>query len=351
MLKTMLLGVGLVAVLGMPTTASAQTFVRGDANPDGVVNIADVISILANIFNAGVAPAEAQDVNDNGVVEISDPVYLLQFLFSGGNPPPPPFPNPGTDTTPPNFPAAPSGNVDFRLGAAAGCQGDQVFLPMFIDNSVTLEAITVRITYNDLELTNLSVDDTPMISILGQQPDFFDTEIQPGATKVAAVFSLIQNINLGPGTNQNVMNFLFTISAAVATGQTVLVDFTDDLLLGFFNLASVSGQAELAGVSGGTIDVNCMATEFRRGDVNEDNAVSISDAIALINFLFVMGPSPNCERTMDCNGDGLLNVADPIALLNALFSSGPTLPGPFPGCGTSSTASAIPCLTYGGTCP
>jgi hypothetical protein len=68
-------------------------FLRGDANGDALVNIADAISALGYLFSQGAVPCQAAlDANGDGGVQIADPVYVLGFLFAGGQPPGPPFP-------------------------------------------------------------------------------------------------------------------------------------------------------------------------------------------------------------------------------------------------------------------
>ena len=61
-------------------------FIRGDANDDGVLNIADPIAILGILFSGdpAAACADAVDVNDDGNHDISDPISALGALFSGG---------------------------------------------------------------------------------------------------------------------------------------------------------------------------------------------------------------------------------------------------------------------------
>ena len=78
------------------------TFLRGDANSDCSVNIADPVSVLGFLFSGAAQPVclDALDANDTGSVNISDAVSVLNFLFSGGPPPSPPGHSvPGTDPT------------------------------------------------------------------------------------------------------------------------------------------------------------------------------------------------------------------------------------------------------------
>jgi hypothetical protein len=62
---------------------------RGDANGDGVINIADVVYLINYLFTGGSAPnpMDAGDANCDGTVNIADVVYLINYLFSGGPPP------------------------------------------------------------------------------------------------------------------------------------------------------------------------------------------------------------------------------------------------------------------------
>ncbi|MEM7166416.1 MAG: M12 family metallo-peptidase [Planctomycetota bacterium] len=76
-------------------------FLRGDANDDGGVDVADAVRILAYLFSSGsVNCLVSLDANDDEGVDIADAVRVLAYLFSGGMAPPEPFPGPGLDPTP-----------------------------------------------------------------------------------------------------------------------------------------------------------------------------------------------------------------------------------------------------------
>ncbi len=76
-------------------------FLRGDANRDGAVNIADAVYILQNLFAQGPAILcpDAADSNDDEGVNIADAVYILQNLFAQGPAIPPPEGACGEDPT------------------------------------------------------------------------------------------------------------------------------------------------------------------------------------------------------------------------------------------------------------
>jgi hypothetical protein len=93
-----------------------RTFLRGDTDADGSLDISDAIHLLGHLFLGEEAPScvDAADANDDAVLDLGDAVHLLQFLFLGGPPPGQPFPACGPDPTPDSFGCAPQ----------AGCAAD-----------------------------------------------------------------------------------------------------------------------------------------------------------------------------------------------------------------------------------
>ena len=72
---------------------------------------------------------------------------------------------------------------------------------------------------------------------------------------------------------------------------------------------------------------------YLAGDVNSDATVNLTDALLTLNFLFVNGARPACDRGADFDGDQALTLSDPLSTVNFLFLNGPPPPGPFPNCG------------------
>jgi hypothetical protein len=69
--------------------SSGPNWVFGDANGDGIVDVADVVYLINYLFTEGPPPEPmaAGDANDDCVVDIADVVYLLNYLFLEGDPP------------------------------------------------------------------------------------------------------------------------------------------------------------------------------------------------------------------------------------------------------------------------
>ncbi len=82
-----------VAVRVLPE-GGLVAFIRGDANSDGAVDLADAISILQYLFAGGPGPClAAQDTNGSGGIDIADAIFLLEYLFVNGAVPPLPGPD------------------------------------------------------------------------------------------------------------------------------------------------------------------------------------------------------------------------------------------------------------------
>lgn len=86
-------------ILGPIFDACATTYVTGDNNDDGGVDVADAVTLLGQLFVPGTDPSTcvaAGDANGDDTVDISDGIYLLSFLFVPGSPSPAsPFPDCG----------------------------------------------------------------------------------------------------------------------------------------------------------------------------------------------------------------------------------------------------------------
>lgn len=99
----------------------------------------------------------------------------------------------------------------------------------------------------------------------------------------------------------------------------------------FFLVEGETVAVELGGVDG-----------FRRGDVDGNGEVNLSDGIFLLSHLFVGGPPPSCPDAADAGDHGQLNVASAIFIFNFLFLGGAPPPAPGPSdCGPDRTGDGL----------
>ena len=79
--------------------------------------------------------------------------------------------------------------------------------------------------------------------------------------------------------------------------------------------------------------------EFVRGDSNDDGLVDISDAVAVLLYLFEGAATPSCPDAADGDDSGAIDLTDSVYVLQYLFSQGPQPPAPFPLPGADPTPS------------
>ncbi|MEM7231388.1 MAG: hypothetical protein AAF517_04405 [Planctomycetota bacterium] len=74
-------------------------------------------------------------------------------------------------------------------------------------------------------------------------------------------------------------------------------------------------------------------SQFIRGDSNGSGDFDITDAITVLNFLFIGGSRPPCFAAADLNGNQQVDLSDAVYALNTLFLGGPNPSAPYPNCG------------------
>jgi hypothetical protein len=90
---------------------------------------------------------------------------------------------------------------------------------------------------------------------------------------------------------------------------------------------------------------------FRRGDVDGDGFINISDPINILDFFFASWELPRCLKASDIDDDGSVNVGDVIQLLNYLFTGNRDISAPSPLCGIDCTEDLLYCYGQYGCMP
>ena len=72
------------------------------------------------------------------------------------------------------------------------------------------------------------------------------------------------------------------------------------------------------------VNTSMHVCEWILGDANGDGKINVSDAVYIINYVFIQGfPPPNPLLKADSNCDDRINVSDAVYLINLVFSHGP----------------------------
>lgn len=93
---------------------------------------------------------------------------------------------------------------------------------------------------------------------------------------------------------------------------------TYDMLLNSHSKASILYMATRHGVFRYTDPVN-----FLCGDADGSGAISTSDAVYVITYIFAGGPAPNPVLSGDADCNGLVTISDAVYLINYIFAGGP----------------------------
>jgi hypothetical protein len=89
------------------------------------------------------------------------------------------------------------------------------------------------------------------------------------------------------------------------------------------------------------------AQDFRRGEVDGKNGLSITDAVQLLHHLFAGGQlASGCQDAADADDNGKLEVTDAVFILHYLFLRGPAPQSPFPNCTTDPTEDTLTCESF-----
>jgi hypothetical protein len=75
----------------------------------------------------------------------------------------------------------------------------------------------------------------------------------------------------------------------------------------------------------------------------------ISDAVFILNYLFIGGGAPDCMKAADVNDTGTVDLTDAVYLLNYLFIGGAAPAEPLD-CGEDPTDDGLACDTPPKSC-
>ncbi|MFP6632362.1 MAG: hypothetical protein VCD16_06980 [Planctomycetota bacterium] len=85
---------------------------------------------------------------------------------------------------------------------------------------------------------------------------------------------------------------------------------------------------------------------FLRGDADSDLSIELTDAIFVLNYLFISGRTPGCMDAADIDNNSAIDLSDAIYVLNYLFIGGRVPPAPFEECGEDTDEDELACESY-----
>ncbi len=191
----------------------------------------------------------------------------------------------------------------------------------------------VSIEYQELDLPsafiaygNIAVGDPAPGAAYGYITDFINRDAYLPPDREIAVAKIEYKLREGVEDTRTAIQFSDELLHIPAASPTLI------------SVSPINRISEPFRVIDGILQIgSCEDCEpgvpFRRGEVNMDGNIDISDVLANVGQLFLGVGSPvDCDAMHDVNGDGSLDTSDPVTLLVWLFLGGKTPPPPFITC-------------------
>ena len=105
-----------------------------------------------------------------------------------------------------------------------------------------------------------------------------------------------------------------------------------------------AGKSPEAGPACGTPQGADVGPKFIRGDSDANGSLELTDAVGLLNFLFLGAGDPGCQDAADFDDNGSADISDAIANLGFQFLGGAQPAQPYPGCGNDSAPDENPAI-------
>lgn len=181
--------------------------------------------------------------------------------------------------------------------------------------------------------------DYTVVDALNPNPEVFVFNDRGTFFEVGCIFDFNPPFNhptIPAGQNQTLLQLLFDVSDGAPQGaetQVALVN-NPDLSRVHFNIFIINGFSQYPALTPSTVRIRIVEPPFPkfflRGDADGNEKLDITDAIKILNFLFLGGAAPPCMDAADFNDSGRVDISQAVSLLNYLYQGGSQPSVPFP---------------------
>jgi hypothetical protein len=246
----------------------------------------------------------------------------------------------------------------FRLDTASAIPGGQVAVHAYAKHPATLQGYSIAFLFDKAVLTYVSATCLGTDAALSVRPNTIEV-FQPkikldfsstlARLTVGAVTDFVppftaHEIPASPTSFQSLAKFTFDVAddpALLGTGTDLV--FHNGGVTDGNNTLIIESESYMPAFEDGRVNF-ISAPTFRRGYVNIDGRLDISDGIVMLGYLFLGGTWPECMDAADVNDDNRADLSDAISLFNYLFGGGLAPRTPFEICGPDPTPSTLGCV-------
>ena len=114
------------------------------------------------------------------------------------------------------------------------------------------------------------------------------------------------------------------ITGTTGTLLTLNLQASDDITYGEYaaTITNINLSTEgLVNLALNDVEVPVCVSEFEMGDVNHDTAISVTDVMAIVDYILGRASSDFDEDLADINYDGIITVTDVMGLVNVILFS------------------------------
>ncbi len=217
-----------------------------------------------------------------------------------------------------------------------------VWFPVVASHPDPIRGFQVMATHDPSALTfnRCSLDNTATAAV---HPEFFECNEFDSRVEVGVLFDFEPPFEfrfIPPGENQTILFLVYDVSNGAPQGAVTEVRLRNNASISrIFNIFTVDGFSKFPSLESSTVRIlnitppAQLPTFFLRGDVDRNGSIEITDAVKLLNFLFLGGPPPTCPDAADFNDHGAVDISGAIGILNFLFLGGAPPRPPFPNLG------------------
>lgn len=301
-------------------------YMIGDVRCGGGVTLDDVMGIhkyYIGCFDFGWGNPWHADVNCDRLIDLRDVVNLTDYVFNDssdilcecGTYSPAYYNDPGVPDT-------------IWIESDILYVGREDTLDVGIINNEMIRAFAIGMEWDGTAVLRLEdaasaeriSDLYPFVYSYMCFNDYRDL-VNPDTTYLATWLLNMDTTSILPGTEE-VFHLIFTpLSEGVIDFNLVSfpISYSQSLTRGGESMLVTRDKAAILPVLAGG---NIVVLPYLCGDVNSDKAVNVSDAVGIINYVFVGGNPPDPIESGDTNCDGECNVSDAVWIINFVFVGG-----------------------------
>ena len=235
----------------------------------------------------------------------------------------------------------------------------EVWFPIITSRRQRTQGFQIMVTYDPNYLIFAYPDDykfeNTILSGRAKEPELYVRNDKGTFLEIGCIYEFSEPFDpdlifLPPGENQVLQQLVFDVSESAPQGAKTKVALVNDYSISkIANIFIEEGFTKIPALRSSTVEVLIVQPPFPRlflrGDTDGNGKLELTDAVRVLNYLFLGGVAPGCLDAADVNDKGKIDISSAITLLGYLFLGGAQPAVPYPNKGLDATPDDLPdCL-------